>query len=55
VNIYKNFKKNSKKIQKKKSKKPRSDTWHATVLTRIHLKKIQKYSIKIKKFKKITK
>jgi len=35
-----------KKIQKN-SKKPRSDTWHARGLTRVHLKK------KIKKIKKI--
>jgi len=53
-----------KKIQKNKiknSKKPRSDTWHAPGLTRIHFKiKIQnskkfKKIQKIKKFKKTTK
>jgi len=50
------YKKNSKKKQKKKkknSKKPRSDTWHAPRLTRVHFKKIKKIKkkLKVKKIK----
>jgi len=38
------------KIKKKKySKKPRSDTWHATGLTHVHLKKIKKLKKNLKK------
>jgi len=42
VDILKELKKNQKQIpkNKKNSKKPRSDMWYATGLTRVYLKKI---------------